>query len=93
MAFQPLNPDAANTILSIEIPKEVMPYLRDVFYPVKKREGETLEKYVVRVLSEYGIQVFLQEMSAASQQALVDQMTQEMQGLQAIAISVKQAVE
>ena len=79
MSFTPLDPDAEDTQYTITVPKEMTPYLRDYFYPTKKKENETIEQYIVRVLGDYGIQVFLDEqikqIKTNAQQAEQDELT------------------
>ena len=61
MALPTFEADAQDTQYTITFPKEFHPYLRDLFYPAKMKEGETIEQYIVRVIVDKGIETYQSE--------------------------------
>ena len=93
MGFTPLQPDENDTQFTITVPKEITPYLRDFFYPNKKIGNETLEEYIVRVLSDYGIKVFLEDMNNAIAASAIASLEAEQTNIQNSVESEQAAIE
>ncbi len=53
-------PDENDTPVSFPVPKNLAPYLRDL-YAIQKREGESLDDWICRFVSEAGVRHVLQQ--------------------------------